>query len=87
MKGGMIYFGIVTVFMLVVVGIAMYVSDGFQMIQAQYGFMGVVGFITIFILMSVWFMAMVRRSLKKAMEQGGHGKSSAQYDEVDMNQE
>ena len=31
MKGGTIYFGMVTGFMLLVVGVAMYVSGGFQM--------------------------------------------------------
>jgi Flp pilus assembly protein TadG len=87
MKGGMLYFGIVTVFMLAVVGTAMYISGGFQMLQEDFGSIGVVGFITVFILASVWFMAMVRRSLKRAMEQGRQGNSLTQHDELDMNQE
>lgn len=81
MKGGMLYFGIVTVFALVVMGIAMTVSGGFQMLQEEYGLMGVAGFIIVFVLVSVGFMAMVRRSLKRAMGQGDQGNSSAQHDE------
>ena len=87
MKGGMLYFGIVTIFMLAVVGIAMYISGGFQMLQQEFGSIGVAGFIIVFVLLAVWFMAMVRRSLKRAMEQGGRGNSAVQHDEVDMNQE
>jgi membrane protein implicated in regulation of membrane protease activity len=81
MKGGMLYFGIVTVFALVVMGIAMTVSGGFQMLQEEYGLMGVAGFIIVFVLVSVGFMAMVRRSLKRAMGQSDQGNSSAQHDE------
>ena len=87
MKGGMLYFGIVTIFMLAVVGTAMYISGGFQMLQEDFGLIGVAGFITVFILAAVVFMAMVRRSLKRAMEQGRRGNLSAQHDEADMNQE
>ena len=81
MKGGMIYFGAVAVFMLVVVMVAMTVSGGFQMLQESSGLMGVVGFIVLFVVIDVVFIAMVRRSLKRAMEQGG---SSTQHDESQM---
>jgi len=81
MKGGMLYFGIVTVFALVVMVVAMTVSGGFQMLQESFGLMGVVGFIALFIVIDVVFIAMVRRSLKRAMEQGGQENSSAQHDE------
>ncbi len=88
MKGGMIYFGmIVTVFMLAVVETAMYISGGFQMLQENFGLIGVGGFIIVFILATVAFMAMVRRSLERAMEQSGMGNSSAQHDESDMNRD
>ena len=43
--------------------------------------MGVAGFIIVFVLVSVGFMAMVRRSLKRAMGQSDQGNSSAQHDE------
>ncbi len=39
MKGGTIYFGMVTVFVLLVVGIAMYIFGGFQMLQGNFGSM------------------------------------------------
>ena len=80
MKGGALYFGIVTVFMLLVVGIAMYVSGGFQMLQENFGSLGVAGFIVVFILLAVGFMISVRRSLKRAMEQGGQTNVSEELD-------
>ena len=80
MKGGTLYFGIVTVFVLLVVGIAMYVSGGFQMLQENFGSMGVVGFIVVFVLVAVGFMASVRRSLKRAMERGGQTNASEELD-------
>lgn len=67
MKGATIYFGMVTVFMLLVVGIAMYVSGGFQILWDDFGLMGVVGFVVVFLLVSIAFMVSVRRSLKQAM--------------------
>jgi NADH:ubiquinone oxidoreductase subunit 6 (subunit J) len=84
MKGGMIYFGAVAVFMLVVVMVAMIVSGGFQMLQESFGLIGVVGFIVLFVVIDVVFIAMVRRSLKRAMGQGGRGDSSEQRDESQM---
>jgi amino acid transporter len=80
MKGGTLYFGIVTVFVLLVVGIAMYVSGGFQMLQENFGSMGVVGFVVVFVLVAVGFMASVRRSLKRAMERGGQTSVSEELD-------
>jgi membrane protein implicated in regulation of membrane protease activity len=84
MKGGMIYFGAVAVFMLVVVVVAMIVSGGFQMLYESLGLMGVVGFIALFVVIDVVFIAMVRRSLKRAMEQGGQGDTSVPRDESQM---
>ena len=84
MKGGMIYFGAAAVFMLVVVIVAMTVSGGFQMLQESLGFIGVVGFIALFVVIDVVFMAMVRRSLKRAMEQGRQGDASEPHDESQM---
>jgi NADH:ubiquinone oxidoreductase subunit 6 (subunit J) len=84
MKGGMIYFGAVAVFMLVVVIVAMTVSGGFQMLQESLGLMGVVGFIALFVVIDVVFIAMVRRSLKSGMEQGGQGDTSVPRDESQM---
>ncbi|MBN2002229.1 MAG: hypothetical protein JXA21_02630 [Anaerolineae bacterium] len=80
MKSGMLYFGGVTVFMLLVVGVAMTASGGFQMLQKEFGLMGVVGFSALFVLLSVGFMMMVRRSLKRAMEQA---KQSGEPGETD----
>ncbi|MCP4540542.1 MAG: hypothetical protein GY832_25680 [Chloroflexi bacterium] len=80
MKGGTIYFGMVTVFMLAVVGIAMYISGGFQMLQENFGLMGVAGFVVVFILLAVGFMISVRRSLKRSMEQGGQTNASEELD-------
>jgi len=82
MKGGMIYFGAVAVFVLVVVVVAMTVSGGFQQLQDSFGLIGVVGFIALFVVIDVVFIAMVRRSLKRAMEQGGQEDLSAQHDDV-----
>lgn len=84
MKGGMIYFGAVAVFMLAVVIVAMTVSGGFQMLYESLGLIGVAGFIALFVVIDVVFVAMVRRSLKRAMEQGGGGDSSVQGDEPQM---
>jgi NADH:ubiquinone oxidoreductase subunit 6 (subunit J) len=84
MKGGMIYFGAVAVFMLVVVMVAMAVSGGFQMLQESLGLIGVVGFIALFVVIDVVFIAMVRRSLRRAMEQGGRGDASVQHDESEL---
>jgi len=70
MKGGTIYFGMVTVFMLLVVGGAMYVSGGFQILWDDFGLPGVAGFIVVFLLAAMVFIISVRRSLKRAMEQG-----------------
>ncbi len=67
MKAGTIYFGMVTVFMLVVVGGAMYVSGAFQILWDNYGLMGVAGFVVVFLLVAMAFMFSVRRSLKQAM--------------------
>ena len=61
MKGGMRYFGMVTVFMLLVVGIAMYISGGFQMLWVDSVLIGVAGFIVVFILVTVGFMISVRK--------------------------
>lgn len=82
MKGGMIYFGAVAVFMLVVVVVAMTISGGFQQLQDGFGLIGVVGFIALFVVIDVVFIAMVRRSLKRAMEQGGQEDLSAQHDDA-----
>ncbi len=70
MKGGTIYFGMVTGFMLLVVGVAMYASGGFQNLWDDFGLPGVAGFIAVFLLAAMVFMISVRRSLKRAMEQG-----------------
>ncbi len=80
MKGGTIYFGMVTVFTLLVVGIAMYVSGGFQMLQENFGPIGVAGFVVVFVLVAGGFMISVRRSLKRAMEQGGQASASEELD-------
>jgi NADH:ubiquinone oxidoreductase subunit 6 (subunit J) len=84
MKGGMIYFGAVAVFVLIVVIVAMTISGGFQMLQESFGLMGVVGFVALFVVIDVVFIAMVRRSLKRAMEQGGRGDTSMPHDESQM---
>lgn len=70
MKGGTIYFGMVTAFMLLVVGAAMYLSGGFQDLWDDFGLPGVASFIVVFLLAAMVFMISVRRSLKRAMEQG-----------------
>lgn len=78
MKGGMIYFGAVAVFMMVVVIVAMTVSGGFQHLYESLGLLGPVGFIALFVVIDVVFIAMVRRSLKKALQQGDQVDSLAQ---------
>jgi hypothetical protein len=60
----------VAVFMLVVVGAAMYLSGGFQVLWDDFGLPGVAGFTVVFLLAAVVFMISVRRSLRRAMEQG-----------------
>ena len=67
MKGGMVYFSIVAVVILGLVVAAMTISGGFQMLLASYGPLGVVGFIGLFLLTSVGFVAYVRRSLRRAL--------------------
>lgn len=61
MKGGTLYFGMGTIFMLVVVGIAIYISGSFQMLQANSGLIEGAGFIAVFVLGAVGFIALVRR--------------------------
>jgi membrane protein implicated in regulation of membrane protease activity len=56
-------------FMLLVVGAAMYISGGFQVLWDDLGLPGVAGFIVVFLLAAMVFMISVRRSLKWAMEQ------------------
>ena len=85
MKGGMLYFGVTTVIALVVVGVAMYVSGGFQMLQEDYGLAGVIGFMLLFTLIAVGFMAYVRVSLKRSLGQGGAKDASTPKDETDVN--
>jgi hypothetical protein len=65
--------------MLAVVGIAMYVSGGFQMLWEDFGSLGVVGFVVVFILLAVGFVISVRRSLKRAMEQGAQTSASEEW--------
>ena len=61
MKGSMRYFGMVTVFMLLVVGIAIYNSGGFQMLWVDSVLIGVAGFIVVYILVTLGFLILVRR--------------------------
>ena len=79
MKGGTIYFGMVTVFMLLVVGAAMYMSGGFQVLWDDFGLPGVAGFIVVFLFAAMVFMTSVRRSLKPAMEQGARMSESEDW--------
>jgi membrane protein implicated in regulation of membrane protease activity len=81
MKGGTLYFGMVTVFMLLVVGTAMYISGGFQILWDDFGLIGVAGFIVVFLLAAIVFMISVRRSLKRAMEQGAQTSVSEELDD------
>jgi hypothetical protein len=60
MKGGMRYFGMVTVFTLLVVVIAMYISSGFQMLREDYVLIGLAGLVVVFILVAVGFIISVR---------------------------
>ena len=60
MKGGTRYFGMITVFMLLMVGIAMYISGAFQMLWEDFVLIGVGGFIVVFVLVTVGFMISVR---------------------------
>ena len=60
MKGGKRYFGMVTVFMLLVVGIAVYSSGGFQMLRVDTVLTGVAGSIVVFTLVTVGFVISVR---------------------------
>ena len=80
MKGGMIYFGLVTVLVLAVMVIAMTVSGGFEMIYQQAGWVGVAGFVLVFVVVSIVFMVMVRRALKRAMDQGTPGDAMDAHD-------
>jgi len=61
MKGGTIYFGMVAVLMLLVVGTAIYISGGFQILSDDSGLIGVAGYIVVFILVAVGFMISVGR--------------------------
>jgi hypothetical protein len=80
-KGGTVYFVIATVIMLAIVIVAMVVSGGFEMLQDSFGTAGVAGFIVLFALLSIGFVAMVQRSLRRAMQQGGTGGPSDQHDD------
>lgn len=81
MKGGMIYFTVATVFVLAVVGVAMVVSGGFDMLRDTFGPAGIPVFIAVFVLLAVGFVAMVRRSLQRAMQQGGMEDPAGREDE------
>ena len=80
MKGGMIYFGGVAVFILIVVMGAMYISGGFQSLQAGYGTAGVIGFVLVITLAVIAFMIYVRKSLQTGMPQ-----SQSEKDKNDIN--
>jgi hypothetical protein len=60
MKGSRRYLGMVTVFMLLVVGIAIYNSGGFQMLGLGSVLVGVAGFIVVFMLVAVGLIISVR---------------------------
>jgi hypothetical protein len=60
MKSGRRYWGMVTVFMLLVVGIAIYNSGGFQMLWVDCVLIGVAGSIVVFMLVTVGLIISVR---------------------------
>jgi len=60
MKGGTLRFGMVTISMLLVVGIAMYISGGFQVLWDSSVLIGVAGSIVGFILVTVGLLISVR---------------------------
>ena len=61
MKGGTRYFGMVTVSMLLVLGIATYISIGFQILLEGSVLIGVAGFIFAFVLVIAVFTILARR--------------------------
>jgi hypothetical protein len=60
MKGGRLYSGMVAVFVLLVVGMAIYNSGGFPMLGVDSVLIGVAGFIFVFILAAVGLIISVR---------------------------
>jgi hypothetical protein len=60
MKDGRLYFGMVTVFVLLVVGIAIYNSGGFQMLWVDSVLIGVASLVVVFIIVTVGFLISVR---------------------------
>jgi hypothetical protein len=60
MKGGRRYFWMITVFMLLVMGIAIYNSGGLQMLGVDSVLIGIAGFIVVFILATVGLIISVR---------------------------
>jgi hypothetical protein len=61
MKGGTRYLGIVTISMLLVVGIAMYIFGGLQILLGNSGVIWVAGPVVAFMLVTVGLLISVRR--------------------------